>query len=279
MIILLLKMTEQNTLTAPNDRDKEHRFDFNKPVLTDEETSIAKQDLINKQALTIYPKEERAFCDPTIDDQEYCLVSFIPSVKATPDEKGIYGMVKVRGSYSSLEKCDKRAEFIIKNIDSVHKIYYAGVGKPFPITNSSDFSKDITKVEVQKKIAEDLRQKVDKEKAEIADIKRREKELLEESNSEKTDTQQDPLERYITLRVKKAQLTWTYISTMKKLDEMKKSILLSRKEIIELDGKDDTLKNKYLDRYDESLKKVNISQQKDSFVMYIDEDGKEELGF
>ena len=59
---------------------------------------------------------------------------------------GIYGMVKVRGSYSTLEKCDKRSEFIIKNIDSVHKIYYAGVGKPFPITNSSDFSKDITKV-------------------------------------------------------------------------------------------------------------------------------------
>ena len=272
-------MTEQNTLTAPNDRDSEHQFNFNEPVLTDEQTIIATKDLVNRQALDIYPKTERAFCDPTIDDQEYCLVSFIPSVEAKPDEKGIYGMVKVRGSYGSLEKCDKRSEFIIKNIDSVHKIYYAGVGKPFPITNSSEFSKDITKVEIQKKIAEDLRQKVDKEKEEIAVIKKREQEILAENNEDKPKQEQDPLERYITLRVKKAQLTWTYINTMKKLNEMKKNILSSRSEIIDLDEEDESLKDRYIERYDDSLKKVNIEQQKDSFVMYIDKDGVDELGF
>ena len=55
------------------------------------------------------------------------------------------------------------------------------------------------------------------------------------------------LEKYITLRVKKAQLTWTYISTMIKLDEMKKNILSSRSGNYRIRCRtDDTLKDKYI---------------------------------
>ena len=213
-------MADQNTLTVPNDRDKEHKFDFNKPVLTDEQTSAAIKDLVKTDGLVVYPKEERAFCDPEIDDQDYCLVSFIPSVKAQPDKDGVFGMMKIRGTYNSLEKCDKRSEYLIKNIDSVHKIFYAGVGKPFPITVSSNFSKDITKVEIQKKIVEEIQSKEEKEKQEIADIKKREQEIIQQ-NKEINKPVIDPLEEYITLRVKKAQLTYTYVNTMKKLNDIK----------------------------------------------------------
>ena len=78
-------MASQNTLTAPSDRDKEHLFDFNKASLTDEQVETAKQELVDKDHLSIYPAQERAFADPSIEDQDYCLVSFVPSVTATPD--------------------------------------------------------------------------------------------------------------------------------------------------------------------------------------------------
>lgn len=271
-------MATQNTLTAPADRDNTHLFDFNKPSLTDEQTENAIKDLVNKEHTKMYPQDEKAFADPSIDDQDYCLVSFIPSVTAKPDKDGIFGMIKIRGTYNSLEKCDKRSEFLIKNIDSVHNIYYAGVGKPFPITNSSNFSKDINKIKIQEKLAQEHQYQQKKEEREIQEIKDREKEILEQN---KTDTQPQisDLEKYITNRVKKAQLTWTYLETIKKLDGMKKSILNAREEIEKLDESDPTLKENYLERYNASLKKVNLEQQTESFVQYIDKDPIEKLGF
>ncbi len=269
-------MASQNTLTAPADRNSEHKFNFNQPVLTPEETQLAAKELVNRDALEVYPKTERAFADPAIDDQEYCLVSFIPSVTAKPDKDGIYGMIKVRGTYNTLEKCDKRSEFLIKNIDSVHHIYYAGVGKPFPITNSSNFSKDISKIKIQEKLAEERKFQEDKEKREVQEIKQREKEILESSNEEKEPENED---KYITLKVKKAQLTWTYISTMKKLLDMKNNILKARDDISKLDQTNPEFKDSYMERYKESLKRVNLQQDKDSFISYMENDGIEELGF
>lgn len=271
-------MATQNTLTAPADRDNTHLFDFNQPPLTDEQTTVAVADLVNKEHLKLYPQDEKAFADPYIDDQDYCLVSFIPSITAKPDKDGIYGMIKVRGTYNSLEKCDKRSEFLIKNIDSLHNIFYAGVGKPFPITNSSNFSKDINKIKIQDKLSEEHQHQQKKEEREIQEIKDREKEILEQNKSN-DEPQISDIDKYITNRVKKAQLTWTYIETIKKLDGMKKSILNARKEISELDESDPTLKDSYLERYNASLKKVNLEQQVDSFIQYIDKDPVDKLGF
>jgi hypothetical protein len=271
--------SEQNTLTAPTDRDKNHLFDFNKEPLNDPQVDAAKQDLVNKDHLQIYPNQERAFADPSIEDQDYCLVSFVPSVTATPDKDGIYGMVKVRGTYNSLEKCDKRAEFLIRNVDSLHKIYIAGVGKPFPITNVSTFSKDINKVKIQDMLSEELSHEQTKQERELEEMKKREKEILAQNNKPTEEKKVDPEERYITNRVKKAQLTWTYINTMKKLKDMEANIIHAREEISKLDESNPELKESYLDRYNAALKSVNLSQEKDSFVMYLENDAIDELGF
>lgn len=270
-------MASQHTLTAPADRNREHVFEFNTRVLTDEETNTATTELVNKEALSIYPKTERAFADPAIDDQDYCLVSFIPSVTAKPDEDGIYGMIKVRGTYNSLEKCDKRSEFLIKNIDSVHHIYYAGVGKPFPITNSSNFSKDISKIKIQEKLSEERQYEENREKREIEEIKQREQEIIQQNKDEKVEENSE--DKYITLRVKKAQLTWTYIATMKKLLDMKNNILKAREDIISIDETNPEFKDVFMDRYKDSLKRVSVTPDKDSFIHYMEDDGVDELGF
>ena len=270
--------SSQNTLTAPNDRNKDHLFNFNQPVLTESETQLATKDLVNKDHINMYPKTERAFADPSIEDQDYCLVSFIPSVTAKPDKDGIYGMIKVRGTYNTLEKCDKRSEYLIKNIDSVHHIYYAGVGKPFPITNSSNFSKDINKVKIQEKMVEEKISQEEKEKRELDEIKKREQEIMEQNKSN-NPPEVDPLDEYITNRVKKAQLTWTYIGTMKKLEEIKKNILLTRQKINDVDKKDNNFRECYLQKYNDSLKSINLDQQNDSFIKYLENDAIDELGF
>ena len=270
---------EQNSLTAPADRDKNHLFDFNKDPLNDSQVESAKEELINKDHPNIYPIQERAFADPSVEDQDYCLVSFVPSVAATPDKDGIYGMVKVRGSFNSLEKCDKRAEFLIRNVDSVHKIYVAGVGKPFPITNVSTYSKDINKIKIQEKLTEELKHEKSKEEKELAEMKEREEAILAENEKPMEERTVDPEEQYITNRVKKAQLTWTYINTMKKLKDMETNIISAREEIAKLDESNPEFKDSYLERYNAALKSVNLTQETDSFVMYLENDAIDELGF
>lgn len=271
--------SDQNTLTAPADRDKEHLFDFNKDPLTDLQVESAKEQLVDKEHLTQYPAQERAFADPSIEDQDYCLVSFIPSVTAKPDKDGIYGMVKVRGTYNNLEKCDKRAEFLIREVDSLHKIYIAGVGKPFPITNMSTFSKDINRIKIQDMLTEELQHEQTKEQKELEEMKQREKEILENNKKPQEELKPDIEEQYITNRVKKAQLTWTYINTMKKLEDMKANILGAREQIAKFDETNPELKDSYMDRYNAALKQVNLSQETDSFIMYLENDGTDELGF
>ena len=272
-------MASQNTLTAPTDRDKEHLFDFNKVSLNDEQVEIAKKDLVDKDHLSIYPAQERAFADPSIEEQDYCLVSFVPSVTAKPDKDGIYGMVKVRGTYNNLDKCDKRAEFLIREVDSLHKIYIAGVGKPFPITNMSTFSKDINRIKIQDMLSQELQNEQTKEQKELDEMKQREKEILERNKKPMEELKPDIEEQYITNRVKKAQLTWTYINTIKKLKDMQANIVSCREKIAEMDDTNPELKDSYMDRYNSALKQVNLEQETDSFIMYLENDAIDELGF
>ncbi len=271
---------DQNTLTAPADRDKSHLFDFNKDPLTDSQVESATADLVDKAHISMYPAQERAFADPSIEDQDFCLVSFVPSVNAVPDKDGIYGMVKVRGTYNTLEKCDKRAEFLIREVDSVHKIFIAGVGKPFPITNVSTFSKDINRIKIQDMLSQELKHEQTKQERELEEMREREKEIIERNTKPEEERNEiDPEEMYITNRVKKAQLTWTYINTMQKLKDMQANIINAREEIARLDESNPELKDSYLERYNAALKKVNLSQEKDSFIMYLENDAIDELGF
>ena len=60
---------------------------------------------------------------------------------------------------------------------------------------------------------------------------------------------------------------------------MKANILNAREEIQKLDEANPEFKESYLERYNAALKKVNLSQEKDSFIMYLENDANDELGF
>jgi hypothetical protein len=268
----------QTSLTAPNDRSSNTFRIAEKVDLTPEETRNATQDLVSKDIIRTYPSSERTFADPTIAGQKLCLVSFVPSVDAVPDKDGVYGMIKVRGSYDTEEEADDRAELLIRTVDSYHKIFTAFVGKPFPATTSSKWSADTNEIDIKKKVTEviskDIKRQRMEEKKEIDDIKEREKKLMED-----VEKDFDPYERYIELRVKKAQLVWTYLETQKKMEEMKESIIKTREEIAELDEEEPSFFSTYREKYMSARRDAGLKDDDASFLSYLGDEDEKDLAF
>lgn len=266
----------ESSLTTPSDRDPENKagLDLHAPPLTEEQTKEAMKCLNDNSFVENFPRVERRYQDPPVDLQTYFLVSFIPSKGATPNSDGIYGFAKVRGCFATEQEANARSEFLVKNVDSYHKIFHGYVGRPFPITNVSTFSKEVFQVDLQKSVSEavseDVRKKREKEQQEIAEIEQKQKELLEDVKKD-----EEVQDKYTTLRVKKAQLSWTYVETEKKMKQMRILIAKARKEIEDLEAKDGELKKSYYDRYINARKQAGLKVEKsneDNFMKFLVED-------
>jgi hypothetical protein len=269
--------SEISTLTPPSDRPQDTRPDVqpDAPPLSEQESREAISALNKPDFVRKFRRVERRYCDPAIDNQRIGLISFIPAKGARPDENGLFGFAKLRGNFATEDEAATKAESLIRTVDSYHNIFHCRVGMPFPITVSSEFSNEITEVDLNKKIektvSEDVKAKRAKEQKDIEEIQNREKELLSDvSKDEPTE------DRYTTLRVKKAQLTWTYIETEKKFVEMRTLIAKARKEIEDLDRTNPELQKQYYNKYIEARKKAGLSiEPKDtekSFMRYLVED-------
>tara|TARA_B100000686_G_C16732611_1_gene941633 strand:- start:3 stop:830 length:828 start_codon:yes stop_codon:yes gene_type:complete len=275
-------MSKESSLTAPKDRDINNKWRPSKDKpLTDEQTDEALKELNVDNFIEKYPRVERFYCDPSILDQKYSLVSFIPAKGASPDEDGIYGMIKTRGNYATIQEANQRAEYLIQNIDSYHKIYHCYTGRPFPATSSSKYSAETAEVDIKKKITnvinEDVKQKKYDEQKEINEIKEREKRLLEESKRNEKGIPEDTIDTYTTMRVKYAQLTWTYLETQKKVEQMKKSIVQVRKDLKEMDEENPEFIVQYREKYMKAREEAGLPEDDDSFMKYLGEDA--DLGF
>lgn len=274
----------ENTLTSPSDRDptKQMEGDQDAPKLTKEEVSLAMKELNNTSFTTKFPKLERRYADPPVELQKYGLISWVPAKGATPNENGVYGFAKMRGNFATSTEANERAEYLIRKVDSYHQIYHAYVGRPFPLTNDPKYSQERKEIDIRKDMSESIsnnvKNKREEEKNTVEEMKEREKELLEDTTDKK---EEDPEELYTTLRVKKAQITWTYLETTKKLEEMKDIILKTRKEILDMENENSEYKEKYFQKYMNAREKAGLSrsQHEDNFMKFLVDDGDKELGF
>lgn len=262
---------KQNSLTSPLDR-KEEKLQLNKGVtLTEKEVETAFEEL-NVKCLKKFPRVEKFYADPEISGQKICLHSFVPAKGATPDKSGVFGFVKFRGVFATEQEANDRAEEIIRNVDSYHSIYHSFAGRPFPLSFEKRYVENVKEVELVEKtvktISDDIKTKRDKDKKEMEEIKEREKQLLEESKQE----HEDPFETYTTLQVKKAQLSWTYRETMKKLEQMKANILKAREEVLKYDEEHPEFKEQYLEKYKNARKEAGLPENDDSFMKYLGQD-------
>ena len=266
----------ENSLTAPADRDKNNVYTPSKthPALTDSELTHAMSELNNMDFVKKFVKIERNYADPVEPLQRFGLISFVPAKGATPNEDGVYGFAKLRGNYQTDKEASERAEFLIRNHDSYHQIYHAYVGRPFPLTMSSKYSAETNEVDIKKSmtdsISSDIKSKKQEEAKQIKEIEEREKELLEETRRETPD----PMDHYITLRVKKAQITWTFLETQKKLDEMKNIIIKTRKEIEDMDTESTTYYESYFKKYCDAREEsgLDTNTKQDNFMKFLVED-------
>ena len=276
-------MSQESSLTTPQDRNLENKWKPDQSVspLTNEQTIEALKDLNITSFVEKFPKVDRTFADPSISMQNYSLFSFIPAKGASPNEQGIFGFAKIRGTYQSELEASQRAEYLIRNVDSYHKIFTVYTGRPFPLTESSDYSSEVSEVDIKKDMAKNIshsiKDKKEEELKEIREIQQREKNLIEESKREEVD----PYDEYITQRVKSAQLQFTYLEHQKKMAEVKEIILKTRKVIAEMDETHPTYRDSYYDKYMQARKDAGIKEdEKDTqanFIKFLVEDA--DLGF
>lgn len=277
-------MSKNSSLTAPHDRDPNLPMSADQSVvLTEEQVVMAKQENLDKSFIEKFPHVEKYFADPIYNNQTFCLHSFIPSKGASPDEEGVFGFMKCRGAFQSQAEADARGEWIIRNVDSYHPIQTCYMGRPFPVcVDARNFTAETSEVDIRKKaidtLSQNIKAKKEDEQREMKEIKEREQKLLAES---KEDYEPEPIDKYTTLRVKKANLEWTYFQTSKKMDEMKNNILKTRKEITEMDNENSEYKEQYYEKYMSARRESGLDDSKmddnDNFTRYLCEDL--DLGF
>ena len=271
---------KEHSLTAPSDRDRENRWrpDQGAAALTEEEVKSAVETLDNTSFISKFPRVDRTYADPPVPLQTFGLVSFTPAKGATPNSSGVFGFAKLRGNYATQLEAKQRAEAIIRNIDSYHQIYHTYVGRPFPITASSKYSAETDEIDIRKEmtasVSQSIKSKKQKERKEIEEIKQREEALLAESRRDPEDV--DPYDEYITLRVKKAQLSWTYLEHNKKMAEVKDIIVKTRARLEELEKGDSEFKEKYYAKYVKAREDVGLTMDAkeagQNFMKFLVED-------
>lgn len=278
---------KESSLTSPSDRNPVLRWrpEQGAPSLTDQEVSEAIKVLNNTDFVRKFPSVDRTYADPPIHMQNIALFSFTPAKGAIPNENGVFGFAKVRGSYSTPIEADQRAEFLIRNIDSYHQLYHLYVGRPFPITSSSKYSAETSEIDIRKEttkaISENIKEEKNKEQKTVKEMKEREDAMLAESEKARKDDgtnipDVDPYEEYITLSVKKAQLSWTFLEHLKKLEEVRGIIINTRETLTKMDADYPEFKNKYFEKYMDARKKSGLDEKvrdvQDNFMKYMVED-------
>jgi hypothetical protein len=266
-----------DSLTSPEDLKKIDKTTIKCrstiPPLSETETEIAIPVLSRTEGLDLFRKVDRRYADPEIVNQKICLVSFIPSKGAVPDKDQIYGMMKVRGVFQTEDEANERAEFLIRNTDSLHEIFHAYVGRPFPVTTKTGYEKELQTIDIRKKtvdlISEDILSKKCQEKKEMEELQEKERVLLEESKRAQDGVPEDPFEVYITNQVKRAQLLWTYRETKKKMDQMKESFQSAQTIIKELDENNPSFHADYKEKYMKARRDAGIPDSDESFIQYL----------
>lgn len=310
------------TLTAPADRVGILPPNaVGVPPLTDEQTREIVKENVDRIDLTI-PRLERRLCYSVPENrggthQNYGIFVFVPARGAQPDSDGLYGMIKLGGNYEQAIDADNRMEQIIREEDSYNRLRLVRVGQPSLVTvdsrwnlegeencNEIDLRQGATPAPVRADGAnvaqtadrltrEQLREARKADKKEMEAIRDRASKL-QQSVDELAD---DPLEQYVTLRGKHAQLVWTYIRTREQQEKAKEAILNARQEIADREAQWEVDRQARIEageateddntpllelmhrRFTAAREAAGIPENDDSFVKYINQDGAEELGF
>jgi hypothetical protein len=238
-----------------------------KPLINDELEQAFEDLYIDK-----YLKVDRKYNDPEINGQTYALFSFTPSLTATPDQHGLYGFIKIRGTFSRLEEAEEKSKELIQYF-SANKIFVCKTGTPIPLQEKLNNIENIVEVDDDQRDAECVRfqelakEQGLKEKQAIEEIKQREEELKRDVQQDPND--KEPIQIYLELIHKRATCAYLYTQHKQKLEETKNIIIATRKKIADMDVKYPNLKDEYMEHYQKSCKNNGIDKAEDEMALYI----------
>ena len=174
-----------------------------------------------------------------------------------------------------------KAEELIRDHDSANIIYHTYVGRPFPLTNSKKYAAETSEVDIRKDTTEAVSSKIKEQKKEdqqvAEEMKSRQQELMDDVSGNRPQEDID-LDEYITLNVKKAQLSWTYLEHVNKLREVRDLIVKARREVVEADKAHPTFRDSFFEKYNSARGKsgletdINEDQKQNGFLRYLVED-------
>lgn len=233
--------------------------------LSKEQVDQARQALVKDNLL--FPRSVKSIHDPVILGQEYGLISFTPAKDVKPNANGIYGVFKLRGNFATLEESQSYAEKLIRNHDSYNEVHTVRVGQCIPLSKKSEFVEETNSIDLNKEVeaivSNDVKEKRQKERVEMKTIQEREQQLLKENKEIlEGEYQQDPLDQYIMLRVKKAQLMWTLAETRKRIEnEVIPAIKRTKEDIRKMNVEYPEFDKQYYQRYIDARESVGIKDQ------------------
>jgi hypothetical protein len=283
--IHLVRFPEATSLTSGSDfkrlkskREKEpiptktHRPLTMGITLTDEQVQIALEE-----NLVDFPKVEKYWVDPSYRNQNLCLLSFVPSKGASPDEDGIFGMFKVRGVFVDEKEAMDRAEYLVRDVDSYNLLFMGEVGRALPITvDNEKYAAETSTIDIREKaiavIDSQMRCKKRDEERGLQEQKERERELIEASTSA-PDSETSLLEQYTTLRTTKANLCHNMVSALGKIRAFRSSLDRALEKITAMEQSHPEFRGEYMTKYRKSCADVGISEDHNPLMKYLVMDG------
>ena len=250
--------------------------------LTPEQFQAARADLLDTHFAQLqYPKTMKSRVDPAIPRQRWCLVSWIPSQKATPDADGCYGIMKVRGSFETQHEAEEWGDKLIRDHDSYSEVSVVRVGMEFPLfQDDSMYTCATREIDIRQK-ADDIqkanfREKRDKEAKEMKNIQDRRQKLIDGDHQEEKDKSVDDIDLYIQLRVKKANAMQATDEAQKTLETAKEIIRKTDTVLEKIEREHPDYKDEYLERYKRALGAVGSNPRDNELIKYMIKDDREE---
>jgi hypothetical protein len=233
--------------------------------LIDEELDQAYSNLCIEKFI----KCDRKFADPPLRGQNYALFSFNPTNEASPDKDGFYGFIKIRGVFNRLEEAQEKSKELIQYF-SANQIFLCEIGVPTPLQKELKDKENIIEVQhpdEEEKYKELVLEQGLKEKKAMEEIKQKAELLLEDVTKDPTDV--EPLQHYINLKYKKADLYSKYILRKNEMEKIKEIVIKVRKELVNMDKNHPNLKQEYMDHYVKTCEERGIDPTTDEMALMI----------
>ena len=225
---------------------------------------------------TLYNKDRLSRSDPEVLHQSIGLISFIPSKGATPDSQGSFGVLKLRGNFSTATEAEKWCENLIRNYDSYSVNELVFVGKEYPLFKDNrafykgQFVDEDLKDIMTKIVKVYLKEVEDKRKAEQKDMLDRQSQLRINENKE---LDKSSIDYYIVLNVKKAYNLHQMKEAESNIETALKVIENTQKDISDMEEEFTHFRKDYLDQYIQANIKAGNSEESDTLIKYmVDED-------